>query len=378
MNRYNLNEAHSVGEALTILIQHKGWTGRALAGILQLDETNINRILQNKKPITPQLALKLAELFDYPALDFMILQVKYDLALAQLKETPDPMLKQRAELFGQLPIADMINRAWLDVENKKDYAKVESELLKLFSVQNISEITQDIAHSAKKANALSHATLTQLAWVNHVKRIAQEMLVAVPYTHEKGLQAIEKLKKLLFSEHEVRHVPRILQEHGIRFVIVEALKGSKIDGVCLWLDDNQPVIGMSLRFDRIDNFWFVLRHELEHVLQGHGKNIPKIDDDLSFDVIDEEEKIANEAAAYFAISKQKWESFIARKYPFFSEQDLIGLSNTTQVHAGIIAGKLQHKMNRYNIFRKYLVSIRSLIIPYAIVDGWGSVYPLEP
>ncbi|MFX8692489.1 hypothetical protein ABTM44_18400, partial [Acinetobacter baumannii] len=72
------------------------------------------------------------------------------------------------------------------------------------------------------------------------------------------------------APEETRNVPRLLQEAGVRFVIVEGLPGSKIDGVCFWLDDKSPVIGMSLRFDRIDNFWFVLRHECAHVLHGHG------------------------------------------------------------------------------------------------------------
>ena len=53
---------------------------------------------------------------------------------------------------------------------------------------------------------------------------------------------------------------------GVRFVIVEGLPGSKIDGVCVWLGA-QPVIGLTLRLDRPDNLCFVLRHEIEHVLQ---------------------------------------------------------------------------------------------------------------
>ena len=54
----------------------------------------------------------------------------------------------------------------------------------------------------------------------------------------------------------------------------EALPSSKIDGVCLWLDQHSPVIGMSLRFDRIDNFWFVLGHEIEHALKGARESRP--------------------------------------------------------------------------------------------------------
>ena len=62
-------------------------------------------------------------------------------------------------------------------------------------------------------------------------------------------------------------MPRIVSECGIRLAIVECLPNAKIDGVCFWLNKYSPVIGLSMRFDQIDNFWFVLRHEIEHVLR---------------------------------------------------------------------------------------------------------------
>ncbi len=67
-------------------------------------------------------------------------------------------------------------------------------------------------------------------------------------------------------------MPRILAECGVRLIIVEGLPNAKIDGVCFWLDKVSPVIGLSLRFDQIDNFWFVIRHEIEHVLNKDGQD----------------------------------------------------------------------------------------------------------
>ncbi|QBR76281.1 XRE family transcriptional regulator [Acinetobacter baumannii] len=374
----NLEQYRTPGQALSALLIEKGWNGRVLAGILQIDESGVNRLLQDKKSISPNLAIIFEDIFKVPAEQFINLQGQYDLAKARLKVMPDPQLEYRAKLFGSLPIADMINRSWLNVENKKDFNKIESELLRLFKVDSLEKIIEITPHSAKKSNCDDIATPVQLAWINHVKRIASEMIVPA-YSPEKGKMAAEKLKPLLYSAEEIRKVPRILMEHGIRFVIVESLKGSKMDGVCLWLNDGaSPVIGMSLRFDRIDNFWFVLRHELEHVIQGHGKIVPKIDIDIQpGESEDEDEKIANEAAAYYAISEQKMNSFIARKYPFFADIDIMGLANTIKVHPGIIAGKLQYHTKKYNLFRKHLVPIRPILTPSAVVDGWGDVYPLE-
>ena len=207
------------------------------------------------------------------------------------------------------------------------------------------------------------------------------MLVA-RYSPSAVKSAIPKLKELLVSPVAARKVSRILAECGIRFAIVESLPGAKIDGVCFWLDDNKPVIGMSLRYDRIDNFWFVLRHELEHVIQEHGKNAMMLDVELEGDRagtganVSEEERLANHAAADFCVSQKSLQSFISRKQPFFYERDIINFATTMQVHPGLVAGQLRHKLRIYNRFVNHLVKIRSSVSPGATVDGWGDVVPV--
>jgi HTH-type transcriptional regulator / antitoxin HigA len=174
-----------------------------------------------------------------------------------------------------------------------------------------------------------------------------------------------------------------LAECGIRFVIVESLPGAKIDGVCFWLDDHSPVIGMTMRLDRIDNFWFVLRHELEHVIQGHGRQTVMLDTELegekagTGDSVAEEERIANAAAADFCVPAKLMRDFVARKAPFFAQQDVLGFAAILKVHPGLVAGQLRHITARYNLFSEHLVKIRSVVTPNAVIDGWGDVAPVE-
>ena len=120
------------------------------------------------------------------------------------------------------------------------------------------------------------------------------MLVA-RYTPANLPGVVQKLKALLLSPEEIRKIPKILGEAGIRFLVVEALPASKIDGVCFWLNEDAPVVGLSLRFDRIDNFWFVLRHEIEHVARRHGLASEMLDIDVENDsaVVADEERFAN-------------------------------------------------------------------------------------
>lgn len=369
------------GQLLEYLLKEKGWTNRVLAVVLGLDEQVISRTITGKRPIDADLAVALEEVFEVPADRFMGLQMSFDLALARISNKPDPDRSVRAHLFGGLPVADMIKRGWIDAPDVKHVPEVQNGLMRFFGVNRVDDI-EILPHAAKKTQVSTEITPTQLAWLYRVRKIASEMLVA-RYSEAALRQAITKMSALLSSPEEARKVPRILMEAGVRFILVEALPSAKIDGVCFWLDDHSPVIAMTMRFDRIDNFWFVLRHECEHALRGHGRTAVMLDADLegenagTGENIPEEERVANQAAADFCVPQSKLEGFIARKAPFFYEQDIRGFARTLGVHPGLVAGQLRHKTGQYNRFGNHLVKIRSIVMPNAIHDGWGNVAPLE-
>jgi HTH-type transcriptional regulator/antitoxin HigA len=370
------------GQLLQALLEQKGWSQVGLALVLGIDKATLNRLVGDKRPMSTDMALALSELFDVPAERFLDLQQSYDLAKARLTARPDPARATRAHLFGGLPIAEMMKRGWLDGADVRDVAKLEGALARFFGVERPSEI-EILPHAAKKTQVTTAATSVQIAWINRVKQIAKEMLVS-KYSDEALRATLDKLKSLLTAPEEARKVPRLMAECGVRFVIVESLTSAKIDGVCLWLNERSPVIGMSLRHDRIDNFWFVLRHEIEHVLCRHGLGAAVLDAELegdragTSDEVSEEERVANAAAADFCVPKSKMDGFVARKSPFFAERDILGFARTINVHPGLIAGQLQHLTRRYDRFRNHLVKIRSAVAPSAIVDGWGDVAPVDP
>lgn len=377
------NAYKTPGQYIEALMDQRGWKQATMSIMLDIDKATLNRIIQAKRAVSANLALELSEVFEVPAENFLELQKSYDLAQARLIAMPDPARANRAHLFGSLPISDMIKRGWLaGIEDTKNIPQVETALAKFFKADSITEI-ETLPHAAKRTVVSEGATPAQLAWLYRVKEVASELLVS-KYTPNALRQAIGSLKELLVSSAAIRKVPRVLAECGVRFVIVESLPGAKIDGVCFWLDDNSPVIGMTLRYDRIDNFWFVLRHELEHVLLGHGKNAVILDAELEGeragvgDSVTEEERLANQAAAEFCVPKKSLDSFIARKSPLFREKDIIGFSNVLKVHPGLVAGQLQRRINRYDLFRAHLVKVRDTIVPNAVVDGWGDIAPVGP
>lgn len=365
------------GQLIQDLIDKRGWSRRVLAAILGADETGINRLIAGKRAVDAPMAIRLGEVFGVRPEHFLMLQKRYDLAQARLITRPDPERAKRARVFGDFPVSEMIKRGWLEADNIRDVPKVEAALLKFFNVSMLEDINVP-KHNPKKTGNDPELTAPQLVWLHRVKVIASEMLVA-RYSPNALRDALDKLSKLLSAPEEARKVPRILAESGVRYVIVESLASAKIDGVAFWLDEKSPVIGMTLRHDRIDNFWFVLRHEIEHILRRHGQ---RLDVELegartgTGPDIPKEETEANEAAANFCVPKERLESFIARKAPFFAERDILGFANTLKIHPGLIAGQLQHKTMRFDLFRNHLVKIRSAVAPSAMVDGWGDVVPV--
>ena len=368
------------GQLIERLLEDRGWTQRVLAIILGIEETGLNKIVTGHRPLNAETAIALGEVFDVEPERFLELQKSYDLAKARIVTLPDPGRATRARLFGGLPISELIQRAWIDANDVRDVSKVESALARFFSVDSPEEI-EFLPHAAKKTPLSAPASPSQIAWLCRVRQIARQMIVP-RYSKTVARKALKNLSQLLSAAEEARNTPRILAESGIRFVIVESLTGANIDGVCFWLDRQSPVIGMSTRYDRIDNFWFVLRHELEHVLQRHGQGAAMRDTELegaragTGSSVSEEERIANEAAAEFCVPRKKMDSLIARKAPLFRERDILGFSRTIQVHPGIVVGQLQHRTGRYELFRDHLVKIRHIVAPNAMVDGWGEIAPV--
>lgn len=369
------------GQLVKDLLDERGWTQRVLAVILGVEETMVNKTISGRRPVDAPMAILLGETFGIEAERFVDLQKAYDLALARLVVRPDPARNTRAQLFNALPIAEMIKRGWLRVDSIKDVPAIERALIRFFGVRTIDDI-EVLPHAAKKTNVSETVTPSQLAWLYRVKKMAEDQMVE-RYSPASVDRAISEIHTLVRAAEEARRVPRIMRENGIRFVVVESLASAKIDGVCFWLNDMAPVVGMSMRHDRLDNFFFVLRHELEHVRRRHGRAVAAVDAELEGERagvgsgLPEEERLANEAAADFCVPKKKMDKFVAVKDPAFSERDLLGFANTLQIHPGLVAGQLQHRTGRYDLFRDHLVKVRSIVTASAVHDGWGDVAPVD-
>ncbi len=357
-------------------MEARGWLQRDLAFILGVQEQAINQILAGRRGISPDMAQQLGAAFDVPPEFFANLQLAYD--MAQSKK-PDPAVAMRGTLQGVFPVREMIRRGWIE---QSDPILLESQLADFFEVETASEIPY-LPHAARKSRYEDREIpAAQLAWLFRVRQVARS--VASRLYSERALRAaLPKIESLMISPDATREVPRILMECGVRFVAVEKLPGAEIDGVCFWLRDS-PVIGMSLRRDKIDNFWFVLRHEIEHVLRGDGRKEEMLDvlegesSSATNNSLPPEERAANAAAEEFCVPKERMESFMRRKHPFYYEKDVLAFSRLANRHPGIVVGQMQRRMNRYDYLVRHQAKVRQFLLPGAIADGWGQTIPVPP
>lgn len=376
MNDLGPAVAFPPGDYIKEALEGRGWTQDEFAEIIGRSPNFVGQLVSGEKAITPRTAKELAAAFDTSAILWLNLEAAY-----RLHHSQDPVstrITRQARLREKFAVREMVKRGWIEASNDPDV--LEGQVLRFFGIPNIEE-TPRLAHAAKKVDYPEDINGPQQAWLFRVKQIAEAMRVR-PYSERALRDAIPKLRALLPSPADIRLVPQILAECGVRFVIVEHVPSSKIDGVCFWLNGKAPVIGMSLRLDRIDNFWFVVRHEIEHVLNRDGVVEAVIDRDTNSIIVPPQaplplqERRANEAAADFCVPESDMADFVVRHNPLFSEDKVVNFARRMLVHPGIVVGQLQRRTGDYRLFRKLLVNVRPVITPVAMTDGYGQVIPL--
>lgn len=238
----------------------RNWRQADLAEIISRSPAEVSALISGKRAISPEIAMELGEAFGTSAKVWMNLEATCQ--LHRLKITDNPV-SRRAKLHSW-PIREMVKRHWIEPSENLDV--LEQRVKRFFNVETLE---QEIPFACAARKATQKATPSHTAWLCRAKQLAHAVYAA-PLSRRSFEKGLKELKNLLRNTEDVRRVPTILAESGIRFLIVEHLPGTKIDGVAFWIDDRSPAIVLSVRYDRIDSFWFTLAHELGHISRKDG------------------------------------------------------------------------------------------------------------
>jgi HTH-type transcriptional regulator/antitoxin HigA len=366
--------AKSPGDFISEELAARDWTQTDLAIILKKPLPTVNRILLGKHAILPEMAIALGEAFGNGADIWTQREATYRLSLAE--PAADDEVRRRARLFNLAPIKEMMRRGWISSTDETE--KLEKELCSFFGVTSLDN-DPSIGAVTRRSTGDEPLTPSQRAWCYRVRQLASAQ--AVPqYNSERIEECKRALRKVAAFPQETHKVPAILASFGIRFVIVEPLTGTKVDGVALWIDDS-PAIGLSCRLDRFDSFWFTLGHELTHV-ENHDE--APLDSELSAETAADDieslqsvkpamERKADAGAAAMLIPPAEINSFIKRVGPLYSKIKIVQFANRIKIHPAIVVGQLQHRGEiGYHANREMLAKVKNYILPTAITDGWGN------
>jgi HTH-type transcriptional regulator/antitoxin HigA len=251
--------------------------------------------------------------------------------------------------WRRFPIKEMIARGWLQKLSNKA-AKSTEELVQGF----ISTVGVEFGSSAFRrtlgGDAYSPATKYALyAWLARVIQKARERKSTLGSFERDRFSTtfMRELAQLSWFERGPVLAVEYLEKHGIAVVIEPHLKGTLLDGAAMQDEDGTPIVGLTLRFDRLDNFWFTLLHEVAHIWK-HVNREETFLDNLDSSSEDRREVEANRIAKEALIPKVAWKRSDAYLNP--SKLTIDMLSRELKIHPAIIAGRLRKERENYTIF----------------------------
>jgi HTH-type transcriptional regulator / antitoxin HigA len=353
-------------------LKERGWTQADLAFVMGRSANDVSSLMVGRKQLSPEIAQELGVVLGGGAEYWLRLDSAYRLSQT---DYVNQAVVLRSKIFSY-PIKEMQRRRWI-AETKED-AELECELKRFFGTDDIDaplslDAANELPFEASFKRTIKEAELNRAerAWIARARQLAGFCPAAS--FNERSIDNLQKdLRRFAAKSQAVHRVPELLAKYGIRFVVVEPLKNVKIDGAAFWLDIKSPVVAMSLRYDNIGNFWFALKHEVDHIKHKDRFSF----DDLEQGPTDEIEKRANENAADIRVPRHELEACMNAYSPRYSEARINNLATRLQIHPGIIVGQLQHRNEiTFAAFKKMMTKVRHLATAIAYTDGWGQPIP---
>ncbi len=370
-------EAFPVTEFIKEELEARSWNQADLANIIGRSPKDVSTMLSGKVPLKPDMATLLGDAFGTGPEYWMNLETAYRAWLTS-RETREAVAR-RASLFEVAPVREMQKRRW--IKSTDDVEQLEHYVLRFYGVPSIDDVRRlPVPMAARMSGAYAEFNGSANAWARRAKNLAPAVSAKKPFSDASLADCLARLRLLLTDAEEARRVPRILADYGIRFMVVQHLPQTRLDGACLWLDATQPIVVMSMRYERLDYFWFTLFHELGHVKERDGLSSGGVVDSglvgegaIPRDEKPEYEQKADAFAEDALVPRAEMENFIARVRPLYSKERIRLFAKRLDVHPALVIGQLQFRKEvEYSHSRDFLKDrLRQMITSNALTDGWG-------
>lgn len=249
--------------------------------------------------------------------------------------------------WERFPVAEMVRRSWICFEGSAAEAKRRvQELVTAWAAPlGADTLCPALLRQHVRAGSTSEPYALD-AWRMRVCLLALEQDIPVYRPGTVTREFVQDLVRLSYLNDGPLLAREYMQKHGIRFVVERHLGKTHLDGAAIRLSDGAPLVALTLRYDRLDNFWFTLCHELAHIaLHFEGDEQAAFFDDLEQAGADHAEDEADRWASEALIPAASWNIANLGTHP--TPHQVVEFAAGLRINPAIPAGRVRQATRNY-------------------------------
>jgi HTH-type transcriptional regulator / antitoxin HigA len=275
-----------VGEFIKDELEFRGWNQEDLANIMGTSQKTVNQIIKGKQGITVPTAIKLGTIFGQSPEYWLNLYNTYCIIEAEKGPLTKSKTGELRKLYEKYPISELKKKCWIPKTNDIGILQKYIERYKLDK--------EPLKIAARTGNLENRDQMLRNTWVN-VSEYCAGFFEYKPYNKTKLLNIANHLSEYTIKSNGVETLIQDLNDCGVGFLTLSHLPKTFLDGA-VFSYKNNPIIVYTHRYDRTDNFWFTIAHEIAHVILHYNEKELYILDNLENLTEDEKEIQADEFA----------------------------------------------------------------------------------
>jgi HTH-type transcriptional regulator/antitoxin HigA len=322
-------------EAIRFRMEQQGLTRKDLEKYFG-SQSKVSEVLNHKRPLSLAMIRALHQGLGIPA-------------EVLLQEDGRELSEPKYDL-KKYPFTEMFKEGYFSFFNGtlQDAKEDREEILERFFLVFQGLTFEKAMPRSSAADKMDEFALE--AWQARALALAEEQELPPYVPNSLDEDDLKHLAKLSAFEKGPDLAREFLQKHGIAFVILKNLPHTYLDGACFKSPSGRPVIGLTLRYDRLDNFWFTLFHELGHLVLHLDLNNFAFFDDTETEghhVHDAREKEANDFASRYLIPSDAWKPWRRSNTGIVSKEEIRSFADRLGISPAIVAGRLRWETHDY-------------------------------
>jgi len=319
-------------------------------------EKTIIAVLNEESSLTPEMAVLFENVTKIPASFWINKQARFNEFIARKRYAE--AIAAAAEWAKEFPYAEMAKLNW--VAPTRNVEEKTVNLLSYFGVA--SHIAWEKLYMESELKVAAYTSLKHThephaisAWLRQGELQAKQ--INAPVFDVKKLKSNIPVMRQLMVKQPANFFPKLQElclQAGVVSLFTPKLPKVPLSGSTRWLNDT-PLIQLTARYKRNDNFWFTFFHELGHIIL-HGKKYISLEN-VDFAAADpKKEEEANQFAIKHTFTHEQ-EKEVLQKQPLY-ENDIIEFAKKFNTHPAMIIGRLQHdNIIHYSIGRQFMEPI---------------------